>query len=237
MIRFRNQFLRRLAELNAHDMFDDLSEVNMPAGRTLFDVEEIVETVYFPSTAVLSAVTIMQDGRMVETRTIGAESVAGIVPALTEMPALERVFVQVPGAGLQLPAKAFRAAVAKDARLLFEVLRYAQLDAAQSQQAVACNALHSLEERLCRWLLITSDQVGGPVFDLTQDYLSIMLGVQRTSVSLVASALKSEGLIDYTRGKITLLDRRGVERRACECYSEVSRAQAALSDLSDAGPS
>ena len=114
-----------------------------------------------------------------------------------------------------------RAAAALSVNLTDLIIRHAQANTAQVQQTAACNALHSVDERLCRWLLMTQDRVGGDQIQLTQEFLGLMLGVQRTTVSRVASGLQDAGLVRYSRGQIQILDRRGLEDHTCECYESV----------------
>jgi CRP-like cAMP-binding protein len=177
-----------------------------------------MERVYFPSSAVISVVTVMRDGRDVETASIGHESVAGLLSALTGIPPKTRMFVQLPGAAISLPSINLRNRVHESPVLMMLILRCAQASAMHTEQSVACNALHHLPARLARWLLISHDRVDSPRMILTQEYMGVMAGALRSSISIAASEFKSAGLIRYSRGSVEILDRDGLERRACECY-------------------
>lgn len=139
-------------------------------------------------------------------------------PTLTGLAAQTRTFVQIPGTAFRLPMEALRAYLDADPSLLRHVLAYLQVNGAQAERTIACNAVHPLAERLARWLLISRDRVNVPVMALTQDYMCVMAAALRGSISLTASAFKREGLITYNRGMVEILDHPGLERRACECY-------------------
>ena len=170
----------------------------------------------------------MRDGRQVESRTIGRESGFGLLHALGSLVSYERVIVQVPGPACRLPVKTLAAAVRTSPTMLEEVARHAQASIIQSAQATACNALHDVEGRMCRWLLMTQDRLMSSQVPLTQEHLSIMLGVQRTTVTAVAQELQEANLISYSRGKIRILSREGLQRRACECYAAIENAAARM---------
>jgi CRP-like cAMP-binding protein len=214
---FRNLVLSGLTPAHLAGLLPHLTECHLVSGQVLFDAGDIVSTVYFPSTAVASVTTLMQDGRSVESVTIGYESVVGAVPALSGKPAHSKVFAQVPGDAMRLPSAIFRDKVFHSPELLRTILGYVQGDISQAEQSVACNALHTVDQRLAKWLLLTQDRTGGSVISLTQEYLSIMLGVQRTTVTSAAVSMKRAGLIHYSRGQIDIRDREGLQRAACEC--------------------
>ena len=194
-----------------------------------------VEAVYFPSNAVLSIVTDMRDGRSVETATVGFESAVGLLPALGEQSSSSAVFAQIGGAAISIPAKALRERASVSPALLKLILRFAQSNASQAEQSVACNALHNVPARLARWLLMTDDRIGNDTVPLTQEYLAVMVGVQRTTVSAAAAELKLAKLIRYVRGQIEIIDRPGLERRACECYAVMHEDFSRLSETPVAG--
>ena len=216
---FRNYLLSAIEPEDMAALGPFLTETALSAGQLLHQDEHTVEVIYFPSSAVASVVTPTRDGRSVESATIGFESVTGLPSALSGEPSSSRIFTQVAGTAICLPASRLRERAFQSAALLQLLLRHMEANISQAQQSVACNALHEAGQRLARWLLMTQDRVSGPVVPLTQEYLAIMLGVQRTTVTLVASAFKRAGLIDYRRGAITILDRAGLEREACECYA------------------
>ena len=215
--------LSAMSSAEIAELFPVMKEASLSAGQVLHEPGDVVDVVYFPSSAVLSVVTVMEDGRSVEASSVGYEGVGGLLPALTGAGTATRMFVQIPGAAITLPAARVRARVGESPALLKQILRYIQANASQAEQSVACNALHALPARLARWLLICQDRVDSPSMTLTQDYMGVMAGALRSSVSQAASEFKDSGLIRYSRGQVEILDRPGLERRACECY-RVDRA-------------
>ncbi len=205
-----------------------MRELTLPAGQVLYAVGDVVDAVHFPSTAVLSVVTNMRDGRSVETATVGFESAVGLLSGLGDLPAPSSIFAQIGGAAISVSSEALRQRAAQSPAFMRLILRFAQSNASQSDQSVACNALHNVSARLARWLLMTDDRVGNDTVPLTQEYLAVMVGVQRTTVSAAAAELKAANLIRYVRGRIEIIDRPGLERRACECYGVIHEAFARL---------
>jgi CRP-like cAMP-binding protein len=187
-----------------------------------------LECVWFPTTAILSVVTILADGQDVEACTIGHESAYGLLNALGSPVSIDRVITQVPGAAIKLAASRLKAAAALSIHITDLIVRHAQANIAQIQQSVACNAVHSVEARLCRWLLMTQDRRRSDRLPLTQEFLGFMLGVQRTTVTGVARGLQAAGTIRYSRGQIEILDRASLQRGACECYGSVLEKHAQL---------
>jgi CRP-like cAMP-binding protein len=214
----RNLFLSRLDASQYSALAPDLHSVRLATGQSLHEAGQAVRNVYFPINAIVSVVTVMRDGREIECATHGYESVTGAIPALTGKPGHARVFVQISGGAVKMDAAQLREHVAADPALLRALLRHVQDDIAQAEQTAACNAIHLAKQRLARWLLLTDDRLDGSVVNLTQDYLAVMLGVQRTTVSALASDLKAEGVIDYHRGRIEIVDRAALEAMSCECY-------------------
>jgi len=192
--------------------------VELESGAVLHEPDRRVETVYFPNTAVLSVVMVMEDGRTVETDTVGFESAVGLIAALGGSVSVDRTFTQIPGTVIALPAARLRAQADESAALRTVLMRHAQANLAQAHQSVACNALHGVEQRLCRWLLASHDRTARDVVELTQQYLATMVGVQRTTVTQALRDLTTAGLISQGRAQIRILNRRGLEARACECY-------------------
>lgn len=199
-------------------LFPYLKEIYLSGGERLLEPGDPVDSVYFPSSSAISIVTVLSDGREIATESIGNESVAGLMPAITHIPPTTRMFVQISGGAISLPADRFSDRANESPALMALIHRFAQAQAAQAEQSAACHALHHLSARLARWLLICEDRVNGPRMLLTQDDLGAMAGALRSSVSLVASEFKEQGLINYNRGRVEILDRPGLERRACECY-------------------
>ena len=220
---FRNALLSQMGDEDLAAIGDAMMEVSLQRNDRLVESDQLAESMYFPGTAVVSVVTMMQSGRCVETSTIGRESAPAILGILTEIPSSMRVFTQVAGSAIRIPAEIVRQQAVKNPDFLAILLKSAQLDSYQVELSVACNALHSVQARLARWLLLTQDRVGGESLTLTQDFLAIMLGIQRTTVSSAASALNKLRLINYNRGQITIINRDRLIRTACECYKHDSR--------------
>ena len=195
------------------------SPVSLESKQTLLRSGDRIETVYFPDTAVVSLLTTMDDGTSVEVANIGNEGIVGVSVFLGvhTLGARECFQVEVPGQARAMDAGTFlKAAGREPLRNLVE--RYIQAQFVQVAQRVACVARHSIPERCSRWLLLTHDRVGDREFPLTQEFLAQMLGVRRASVTAAAGALQNAGLISYSRGRVTVLDREGLEKAACECY-------------------
>jgi CRP-like cAMP-binding protein len=215
---------RFLAVLPANDfslLAPQLRTVPLERGAVLHDIGEPIEHVYFPHSGMVSLVTITRSGATVETASLGRAGIVGGSAGLGARQAVGRAIVQLPGTASRLLASRFHAA-AKESEAIRELaIRYNDLLIAQIQQSVACNALHTLEARLCRWLLQTHDCVDGDTIPLTQEFLGQMLGVRRTSVTLAARLLQSAGMIRYRRGHIQVVDREGLEDAACECYAAI----------------
>jgi CRP-like cAMP-binding protein len=187
----------------------------------LFRENEPIEHVYFPVSGVLSLVSQMEDGRGVEVATIGNEGMVGLPVFLqASVTSAHMAFAQVPGQSLRMEAARFGelASNSGNGGLRLTMNRYTQALMSMIARAVACNALHSVAQRACRWLLMTHDRVGSDEFVLTQEFLGQMLGVTRASVNEVARELQEQGAIDYSRGRVTVLDRKQLESRSCECY-------------------
>jgi CRP-like cAMP-binding protein len=179
------------------------------------------EHVYFPHSGMGSIVIQMQGGVNVEAATVGNEGVLGISYVLGDTLATEEMIIQLPGEASRLRIRVLRAEFDRDERLRMLLLRYSQLLMGQIAQGSGCNRIHQIEGPCARWLLSTHDRVAGDTFPLTQDFLALMLGVRRAGVSVAQHALQQDGLIAYSRGQVTILDRAGLEEVACECYGVV----------------
>lgn len=202
-------------------LLPDLETVSMTLKQAIYRPNEPIEYVYFPNTGVISLLILMEDGSAVEVGTVGNEGMGGLPLFLgaERIPGL--AISQVPGEAMRMKADVFKREVTPGSPLHYTLQRYTQTLFNQISQTAACNRLHSVEERCCRWLLMTHDRVGKNDFPLTQEFLSEMLGVRRASVSVVAATLQRAGFIRYSRGKITILDREGLESASCECYKIV----------------
>ena len=195
----------------------------------LFEPGKPVESVYFPFDGVISLVTPLEDGSIVEVATVGNEGAVG-VPLITGGKLGVRAICQVRGSGLDVPAAAFLTEIARNRSLRDVVDRYVPALFGQIAQAAACNRLHTNEERLSRWLLMSHDRVGVDEFSITHEFLGQMLGSRRATVTLSAGILQAAGLIRYHRGRLTIVDREGLEEVACECYAAIkSELDSALS--------
>lgn len=200
-----------------------------PRQYVFYEPNEPILHVYFPNTGVASLLMFgedVDDADAVEAGTVGNEGMVGIPVFLGQDTTPGRALMQVPGTTLRMPVADFRREVVDVPGSHLQVLlqRYTHALMIQMAQGVACNRLHSIEQRAARWLLTTRDRVGGPTYPLTQEFLAQMLGVRRASVSEVASELQGEGLITYSRGIITILDPAGLEARACVCYRKIRDA-------------
>lgn len=219
----RNFLLAALRPDDAAALTPRLKEVTLSSGQILFDPDDAVDTLYFPSSACISIIAMMRDGKSVEIATVGRESAAGLLDVLTDCPAGARSFVQIAGAALALKASDFRARLRESPSLIRLALLHVRANSRQTETSVACNVTHTADGRLARWLLMTQDRVGAAAFPLTQDYMAVMTGVQRSTVSVMAAGLKKAGVIDYSRGHVTILDRPRLIAHACECYATVQR--------------
>jgi CRP-like cAMP-binding protein len=216
-----NRFLETLTAADAALLRPSLRQRNLARDELIAREGRPVERVFLPVNSILSVVAVMQDGRQVETRTIGFEGSYGLLHALGSPMSYERVITQVAGEAYEIPLPVLAQAARSSPTLVSRIVTFAQASLIQSAQTAACNALHDAEQRLCRWLLMTRDRLGTDVLPLTQEHLSIMLGVQRTTVTAIASALQTRGVVAYSRGKIRITDEAAVASIACECYAAI----------------
>jgi CRP-like cAMP-binding protein len=216
---------RLLGALSARDfavLEPHLERVSLRRGDVLFEPGDDVNTTYFPCLrAMASLMIVTRDGREVEAATIGREGAVGGIVSEGHKPAFGRAVVQIGGDALVIPTSHLEAAKTGSPRFGDLFSRYADALLAQMMQSVACNALHSAEERACRWLLATHDRAGDKIIQLTQEALAEMLGLQRTTVNAVTANLQARGFIRTARGRVEIVDRPGLERAACECYRAV----------------
>lgn len=198
-----------------------LEPVVLEQGQILIHVGDRVETVHFVEQGLISLVRTLADGRAIEVGAVGFRGMTFPGALCGAERAVVDAIVQVPGNGFRISRDVLSREVTGDPAFGTLVGDYFNYVLSQIAQTAACNGLHSIEQRCCRWLLIAHDNAGADRFDLTQEALAIMLGVQRTGVSLAARHLKRAGLIDYARGHVTVLDRQALEHAACECYREM----------------
>ncbi len=218
-----NRLLGLLPPRDYQRLRPHLHRVPLRYRQSLYAARKPLEFVYFIETGVGSLVNTIANGDAAEVGTIGNEGVVGLPFLLGDDRAPTSVYVQVPGAGVRMKAGRFRKELARSASMRAVMLRYVHALFNQVAQSAACNHFHSIEQRCARWLLMTHDRMHSDEFLLTQEFLAMMLGVQRTGVSVAAGALQRAGLIRYRRGIVTVLDRRGLQRRACECYGVSKR--------------
>ena len=217
----RNRLLAALTSEDHSLLAPHLKEMSFELGLLLQEPDTLVEYVYFPHQGMISLLAVMSDGQGIETATVGNEGVVGAMSGFGIRRGFTRAVVQAPLVASRISCTHFQAAVQKSDSLKSLIVNYNELLMAQIQHTAACNALHPTESRVARWLLQTRDRIDSDVLPLTQEFLSQMLGVRRTTVTLVARQLALAGVIKNRRGRIVVLDRKGLEDVACECYAIV----------------
>jgi CRP-like cAMP-binding protein len=219
-----NRLLGLLSKADYERLRPHLQYGAMDYKKPLYNCGETIDFVWFIETGVASLVNIMINGDAAEVGTIGNEGMVGLPLILDDHLAPTSVYVQVPGTGLRISARQFSTELAQSESMRRTMHRYAHAFFNQVAQSAACNHFHNIEQRCCRWLLMTHDRMHADEFLLTQEFLAMMLGVQRPSVSVAAGALQTAGFIRYARGVVTIRDRLGLEAHSCECYG-VSRRE------------
>jgi CRP-like cAMP-binding protein len=217
-----NQILAALPPEEFEPLAAKLKPVPLVLGEILYLPEQKIEYVYFIESGVVSLLAALENGATVEAGVIGPEGMAGVSVILGADSTPNQALIQSAGQAMRISSKDIRTEFRKGGKLRDLILRYTHNLFTQVAQTAACNRLHSIEQRLARWLLFTQDRVGRDDFVLTQDFLSRMLGVRRAGVSVAANTLRQAGLIDYHRGTIMVLNRNGLENYCCECYKIVS---------------
>jgi CRP-like cAMP-binding protein len=190
-------------------------------GTVVCEAGGLLRHAYFPQGAVLSLLTVLENGSAIETANIGREGAFGLFAAMYSRVSFNRCLVQLEGAMVRCPIELLQAEFKRSEQVRDLFVSYSETLLSQVQQTVACNAMHSTEERMCRWLLIIHDRAEGEALPYTHKFLSHMLGANRKFVTLAAQSLQSAGLISYRRGRIQVVGRRGLEKAACECYAIV----------------
>jgi len=218
----RNKLLASLPPEDYERIAPHLRSVAMTLKQSLYKQDEPIQDVVFPNGGACSLVKTLQDGQAAEVASIGAEGVVGGSVFFGQRVAACDVVVQLPGPAADvMPANVFNAEMDRRGAFFNHVIRYNQALMSQIMQTTACNGLHSAEERCCRWLLMTHDRAGQDDFPLTHEFLALMLGVRRPTVTLVVASLSAAGLIESRRGSIRITDRVGLETASCECYQAV----------------
>jgi CRP-like cAMP-binding protein len=216
-----NTFLASLPDKCQRGIHPHLHDVELPVGTVLCEAGQEVANVYFPFSGLISAVIPLSDGSQIEAGVVGRTGLVGGDASLNGTKALNQTRVQMAGAGFVITTERYKKLLSAFPALREATARHEQFMHVQAQQAAACNAVHTIEERMCRWLLTISHIVQSDSLYLTQEFIAQMLGVTRTSVTLVAHKLKESGLISYTRGRVTLEARDAIEDEACECFHSI----------------
>ena len=218
----QNRLLATLPRDDFNRLLPHLEKVSLPLKDILYEANGSIEHVFFPIDGVVSLV-IMDSGYIHEVGIIGNEGLVGTPVFLGSDRSPTRAIAQIPGAALRMESKVFQKEMRRRGPLHDLVQRYTQAMINQISQSIVCNHRHSVEKRMCRWLLMSHDRVGVDGFPLTHEFLAQMLGVRRPTVTAVAGTLQKAGLITYHRGKITVLERKMLEDAACECYEVVAK--------------
>jgi CRP-like cAMP-binding protein len=223
-----NKLLISLPRDHFDRLLPNLSTVSLQQGAVLYEAGDEVDQVYFPHYGMLSLLAVLRDGKAIETATVGNEGVVGAMAGLGLYKSLVRVVVQMPVSVSKIAATHFRSAAAASDSIRNLCIRYNEVLLSQARVTAACNALHPIEARFCRWLLQSADRSASDTVALTQEFLAEMLGVRRTSVTEVARKVQNAGVITYSRGVIKILDRAALMRMSCECYETLLDQSAAL---------
>ncbi len=218
-----NQLLAALPDAEWQRWQPQLEWVDLPLGTVLYESGRTLSHVYFPASAIVSLLYVMEDGASAEIAVVGREGVVGISLFMGGGSTPSRAVVQSAGQGWRLPAEAIKAEFDRSAPVMHLMLRYTQALITQMAQTAVCNRHHALDQQLCRWLLLSLDRLEGQELLMTQELIANMLGVRREGVTEAALKLQRAGLIRYARGHISVLDRPGLEARSCECYAVVKK--------------
>lgn len=218
-----NQLLAALPADVRGRLFPKLEPVALPLGKVLYESGIPLRHVYFPVDAIVSLLYVMKNGASAEIAVVGHEGMIGLALFMGGHSTTSRAIVQSAGAGFRLLGEHFREEFERHSDLLHVALRYTQALITQMAQTAVCNRHHSIDQQLCRWLLLSLDRLPGDELRMTQELIANMLGVRREGVTEAAGHLQEAGLIRYSRGRITVVDRPGIEARCCECYAVVRR--------------
>lgn len=227
-IQVDNQLLAVLPSEEYQRLVPHLELVSLERDQVLYELEEFIEYVYFPNQALVSLITIMENGAVVEVGVVGREGLVGLPVCWGGNTITNQAIVQIPGTALRLKAEYLKNEFDRGGKLQYIILRYMQALFTHTSHSVACNRLHTIEQRLARWLLTVQDRVQSDELPLTQEFLSYMLGTRRSGVTEAASALSQARMISYSRGKIKIRDRQALESTSCECYQVVKKEFARL---------
>jgi CRP-like cAMP-binding protein len=218
-----NQLLAALPLAEWERWQPQLEAVELPLGQVLYESGSTLGHVYFPTTAIVSLLYVMQNGASAEIAVVGREGIVGVALFMGGESTPSRAVIQSAGHGFRLNAKAVKLEFEASPAVMHLLLRYTQALITQMAQTAVCNRHHSLDEQLCRWLLLSLDRLSGSELRMTQELIANMLGVRREGVTEAALKLQKAGLIQYSRGRILVLDRAGLQQRSCECYAVVKK--------------
>ena len=202
-----------------------LKFLDLPGHLSLHEPTQSIEFVYFLNRGMVSQVVVTKDGRTVEVGVVGNEGYVGAGLAVGLSRSSVREVVQIPGDGFQIEGNELERILRSAPQLQMTLGRHTGLQGMQVAQTAACNRLHDLQQRLSRWLLMTQDRVGSGVLPITHDFVATMMGTDRSTVSVAASALQKKGIIEYVRGAVNVMNRRGLEETACECYAVIQQCE------------
>jgi CRP-like cAMP-binding protein len=219
----KNLLLAALPNAELQRWLPQLEAVVMPLGQVLYESGATLSHVYFPTTAIVSLLYVMENGASAEIAVVGNEGIVGISLFMGGESTSSRAVVQSAGNGFRLKAQMMKTEFNRAGPVLHLLLRYTQALITQMAQTAVCNRHHSLDQQLCRWLLLSLDRLQNNELVMTQELIANMLGVRREGVTEGALKLQQDGLIRYSRGRITVLDRSGLEKRTCECYAVVKK--------------
>lgn len=217
----QNQLLRALQDKEYKRLLPHLESVSLPFMEVLYQGGESIKHVYFPNEGLISMLVVMDNGSLREIGLIGEEGMLGTSVVLGMDVSPHRALIQMRGSAMRMKAEALRDELQPGGELQDMLQRYSHALFTQVSQSAACVSSHALDKRLSRWLLMTHDHAPGDEFEMKQEFMAMMLGVTRSVVTRAAAHLQNEKMIHYTRGQITILDRRGLEATACECYAVV----------------
>ncbi len=218
-----NHLLAALPDAEWKRWKPQLEEVDLTLGQVLYESGSIESYVYFPTTAIVSLLYVMENGSSAEIAVVGNEGIVGISLFMGGGSTPSRAVLQSAGKGFRLSAKTMKEDFDRAGPVMHLLLRYTQALITQMSQTAVCNRHHSLDQQLCRWLLLSLDRLHGNDLVMTQELIANMLGVRREGVTSAALQLQAADLIRYSRGRITVLDRPGLEQRSCECYAVVKK--------------
>ena len=218
-----NQLLAALSDAIWERLLPNLELVDMPLGQVLYESGVMLTHVYFPTTAIVSLLYVLENGASAEIAVVGNDGIVGISLFMGGESTPSRAVVQSAGSGFRLKAQVMKDEFQRAGPVMHVLLRYTQALITQMAQTAVCNRHHSLDQQLCRWLLLSLDRIQSNELAMTQDLIANMLGVRREGVTVAALKLQAAGLIRYARGHITVLNRDGIEKRSCECYAVVKK--------------